>query len=118
MSTKEKFLQIFKNKELWNYICSTHFWGPVANWMIPIAAFIDINNDPEKISGFMTMALVLYSLMFMRFAIRVQPRNWLLFSCHLTNFTVQCIQEARFIHFYYLGGKETTEYFKKHHVYP
>lgn len=35
-------------------ICSTHFWGPVANWGIPIAAIADINKDPQMISGKMT----------------------------------------------------------------
>jgi len=33
---------------------STHFWGPIANWGIPIAALSDINKDPEFISGKMT----------------------------------------------------------------
>lgn len=36
-------------------LCSTHFWGPVANWGIPIAAIADISNKPpEIISGKMT----------------------------------------------------------------
>lgn len=37
-----------------NFIFSTHFWGPVANWGIPIAALFDIRKDPELISGKMT----------------------------------------------------------------
>lgn len=37
-------------------------------------------------------ALCLYSAIFMRFAIKVQPRNLLLFSCHITNETAQIIQ--------------------------
>ena len=33
---------------------STHFWGPIANWGIPIAAIADIRRDPKYISGKMT----------------------------------------------------------------
>lgn len=31
-----------------------HFWGPVANWAIPIAAIMDMKKDPEIISPKMT----------------------------------------------------------------
>lgn len=40
----------------------------------------------------MTSALCLYSSVFMRFAWHVQPRNILLFVCHLTNITAQTTQ--------------------------
>ena len=40
-------------------------------------------------------ALCIYSALFMRFAIKVQPRNMLLFACHLTNETAQLIQLGR-----------------------
>ena len=33
----------------------------------------------------MTSALCVYSLLFMRFAWEVQPRNYLLFACHACN---------------------------------
>ena len=36
-------------------LISTHFWGPVANWGIPIAALADIKKDPKIISGRMTL---------------------------------------------------------------
>jgi len=41
----------------------------------------------------------------MRFAYKVQPRNWLLFACHATNATAQTIQGLRFLHYNY-GSKE------------
>lgn len=85
---------------------STHFWGPVANWGIPLAALADIKKDPTFISGRMTFALTLYSAIFMRFAWKVQPRNMLLFACHITNFTAQSVQGTRFINYNYLGGKK------------
>ncbi|ELT95430.1 hypothetical protein CAPTEDRAFT_130225, partial [Capitella teleta] len=73
-----------------------HFWGPVANWGLPLAAIADAQDNPEKISGKMTTALSLYSMLFMRFAWKVQPRNMLLFACHFTNTTTQLVQMYRF----------------------
>lgn len=49
-----KLLNNLKSKEFREYLMSTHFWGPVANWGIPIAALADINKDPKIISGTMT----------------------------------------------------------------
>eukprot|EP01102_Stenamoeba_stenopodia_P005052 TRINITY_DN15551_c0_g1_i1.p1 TRINITY_DN15551_c0_g1~~TRINITY_DN15551_c0_g1_i1.p1 ORF type:complete len:113 (-),score=16.84 TRINITY_DN15551_c0_g1_i1:26-364(-) len=84
---------------------TTHFWGPLANWGIAGAGFLDVNKDPEFISGPMTTALCLYSLLFMRFALKVQPRNLLLFSCHVTNEAVQLYQLQRKVR-YELDKKE------------
>ncbi len=47
----------------------------------------------------------------MRFAWRVVPRNYLLFACHATNSVAQLTQEARFVNYWYFGGRE-----KKHPV--
>uniref|UniRef100_A0A0N7ZB97 Mitochondrial pyruvate carrier n=1 Tax=Scylla olivacea TaxID=85551 RepID=A0A0N7ZB97_SCYOL len=88
----KKGLDQLKSPEFRNYLMSTHFWGPVANWGIPLAAIADTRKPPEYISGKMTFALCLYSAIFMRFAIKVQPRNLLLFACHITNETAQIVQ--------------------------
>ncbi|CAD0200534.1 unnamed protein product [Chrysodeixis includens] len=85
---------------------NTHFWGPVANWGIPIAALADTQKDASFISGKMTLALTFYSMMFMRFAWKVQPRNMLLFACHFTNEIAQLTQGARFINYHYIGDKK------------
>lgn len=37
---------------------------------------------------------------------RVQPRNYLLFACHLTNSTTQIFNDARFVRYWYMGGRE------------
>ncbi|CDF40194.1 Brain protein 44-like protein (synonym of apoptosis-regulating basic protein) [Chondrus crispus] len=74
---------------------TSHFWGPVTNWGISLAALKDMTKPPEKVSPNMTAALCVYSLLFMRFAIKVQPRNMLLFACHATNETVQLYQLQR-----------------------
>ncbi|KAK1229698.1 pyruvate transporter mpc1 [Marasmius sp. AFHP31] len=88
------------------YFFSTHFWGPVANWGLPLAALADLSKDEEVISGTMTTALACYSTVFMRFAWRVQPRNYLLFACHSTNAVAQSIQGVRFVNYWYYGGRE------------
>ncbi|XP_067900427.1 mitochondrial pyruvate carrier 1 [Heterodontus francisci] len=92
-----KAFDYVKSKDFRDYLMSTHFWGPVANWGLPIAAFSDMKKTPEIISGRMTFALCCYSLLFMRFAYKVQPRNWLLFACHFTNEAAQLVQGGRLI---------------------
>lgn len=36
----------------------------------------------------------------------MQPRNYLLFACHLTNATAQSVQDVRFFNYWYRGGRE------------
>ncbi|KAJ1515227.1 hypothetical protein HMI54_012658 [Coelomomyces lativittatus] len=67
-----------------------------------------MKKDPEYISGKMTAALSVYSLLFMRFAWKVIPRNPLLLACHMANETAQVTQGARFIHYWYMGGRENS----------
>ncbi|QRV89380.1 mitochondrial pyruvate carrier 1 [Ceratobasidium sp. AG-Ba] len=100
------FINWLKSPAGREYFFSTHFWGPVANWGLPLAALSDLAKDEEVISGTMTTALASYSMVFMRFAWRVQPRNYLLFACHATNATAQLIQDARFVNYWYMGGRE------------
>lgn len=99
----QRMVTSLKSKEFRDYLCSTHFWGPVANWGLPIAAISDVRKNPEYISGKMTTALTIYSMLFMRFALKVQPRNLLLFACHFTNVSAQLTQGARFINYYYIS---------------
>lgn len=91
------------------YLLSTHFWGPVLNWGLPMAALFDAQDTPERISGRMTTALCLYSGVFMRFAWKVNPRNNLLLACHITNETLQLTQLARFIDFHYRQTPQQQE---------
>jgi len=75
---------------------TTHFWGPVANWGIALAGVYDMTQkDASYISMPMTGTLAVYSLAFMRFAWRVQPRNYILFACHIFNEAVQLTQLYR-----------------------
>ena len=49
---------LFVNHSLWLtilFVCVwQHFWGPIANWGLPIAAITDMKKSPEIISGRMT----------------------------------------------------------------
>ncbi|KAI0825100.1 UPF0041-domain-containing protein [Trametes gibbosa] len=101
-----RFMSWIQSPAAREYFFSTHFWGPVANWGLPLAALADLRKDEEVISGAMTTALASYSLVFMRFAWRVQPRNYLLFACHATNATAQTIQLGRFSNYWYFGGRD------------
>ncbi|CAD5210694.1 unnamed protein product [Bursaphelenchus okinawaensis] len=92
----------YSSKEWTDYFLSTHFWGPVANWGLPLAALSDLKKNPDMISGNMTVALCIYSTVFMRFAWKVQPRNLLLFACHCTNFSAQLAQFSRWSNHHYL----------------
>ncbi|VDO13695.1 unnamed protein product [Rodentolepis nana] len=108
-----RFFRQFWNKEFRTYLCSTHFWGPVANWGLPLAALADLKKNPEMISGKMTFALLCYSALFMRFAIRVEPRNLLLFACHFTNETAQAVQGIRFIDFWHIKSEDQRNEIRK-----
>jgi hypothetical protein len=118
------YFKRYSFQEWKNYFLSTHFWGPVANWGLPIAALSDLKKNPEMISGKknlifsyffdlgnMTSALCIYSSVFMRFAWHVQPRNLLLFACHCTNLTAQSLQLSRWLNYHYIHAIEDP-YFK------
>ncbi|CEM09255.1 unnamed protein product [Vitrella brassicaformis CCMP3155] len=96
------FIQYFKT-----YGMTTHFWGPIANWGFVIAGLNDMTKSPEVISARMTGVLCVYSMLFMRFAYMVQPRNWLLFACHFCNEGVQLTQLGRRMA-YDMGNKMTA----------
>ncbi|KAJ1948631.1 pyruvate transporter mpc1 [Linderina macrospora] len=114
-SFTSNLVQKLGSKEFRAYLMSTHFWGPVANWGIPLSAIADFSSSPDMISGRMTATLILYSTLFARFAWMVNPRNHLLFACHITNLTAQSVQLGRFVN--YNGGlskvlKDSAQVFK------
>ncbi|TIA91939.1 hypothetical protein E3P99_00873 [Wallemia hederae] len=106
MSTFSRFANWAKSPSAREYFFSTHFWGPVANWGLPLAALADLNKDEEIISGTMTATMVVYSTTFSRFAWRVTPRNYLLLACHATNAITQSVQALRFSNYWYFGGRD------------
>lgn len=54
----------------------------------------------------MTIALTGYSAVFMRYALAVTPKNYLLFGCHLVNFSAQATQGYRYLTYWQFGGRE------------
>ncbi|CCH41960.1 putative membrane protein [Wickerhamomyces ciferrii] len=96
------------NKETLKYVMTTHFWGPVSNFGIPLAAIYDLQKDPELISGPMTGALVLYSGVFLRYALAVTPKNYLLFGCHVVNLSAQLGQGFRYLNYNYFDSKNAA----------
>ena len=76
---------------------TTPFWGPVANWGFVVAGIADSQKPAERISPNMTAAMCIYSLLFMRFAWAIQPRNYILFACHASNEAVQLNQMRRYV---------------------
>ncbi|RKU41655.1 hypothetical protein DL546_002868 [Coniochaeta pulveracea] len=67
---------------------------------------MDTQKSPELISGKMTLALTVYSATFMRYALAVTPRNYLLFACHFINEGSQLVQGYRYLDWHHWGGKE------------
>ncbi|ODQ65825.1 UPF0041-domain-containing protein [Nadsonia fulvescens var. elongata DSM 6958] len=106
MSAFSKAQNFIFSKDFVKYVCSTHFWGPVSNFGIPVAAVMDLKKDPELISGAMTGSLIIYSLTFMKYSLSITPLNPLLFGCHLVNECAQLTQGARWVNHWYLGGKD------------
>lgn len=75
---------------------TTHFWGPVANWGLAGSGMYDAAlKGPEIINERMCATQCLYSGLFVRFAWAVQPRNYILFSCHGANVLAQGNQLRR-----------------------
>merc|ERR1712007_350366 len=60
-------------------------------------------GGPEVINERMCATQVIYSGLFARFAWRVQPRNYLLLSCHVTNMFAQSNQLARWANYQWEG---------------
>jgi hypothetical protein len=65
-----------------------------------------LTNLHPRISGKMTGALTIYSATFMRYALAVQPKNYLLFLCHFVNEGAQLTQGYRWMQYHKWGGRE------------
>jgi hypothetical protein len=48
----------------------------------------------------MTGTLALYSAVFARYALAVSPKNYLLFGCHVVNFSAQLTQGYRYLNYW------------------
>lgn len=106
-AASRKLIQQIFNKQNLKYVFTTHFWGPVSNFGIPIAAIMDLRNKPaDTISGPMTLALTVYSAVFMRYSLAITPKNYLLLGCHVVNEFAQLGQGFRFINYHYFTNHD------------
>lgn len=105
MSSFKTFTSRLFSKDTLRYVCSTHFWGPVSNFGLPVAAIVDLQKDPELISGSMTGSLIVYSLVFMRYSMAVTPKNYLLLACHSINEAAQLGLGYKWLKHNYLDKK-------------
>jgi hypothetical protein len=94
-------------KGLWH---SAEFWGgagALAGWGISGSAIYDaFQQGPEVISLTMTPVLIVYSLLFAKWAWVVIPRNLLLCSCHVANVLAQSNQLRRGLQYKMDNGQE------------
>ena len=82
----------WKRPEFWG------FCGATAGWGMSGAAIYDSQfQGPEVISLKMTPVMIVYSSLFCRWALVVQPQNLLLAGCHATNVVAQTFQLYRAI---------------------
>ena len=91
---------------------SAEFWGgmgALAGWGMTGAAIYDAQfSGPEKISLKMTPVMIIYSLLFVCWALVVKPQNLMLAACHASNVLAQTNQMRRAIG-YKLSMGETDE---------
>jgi Mitochondrial pyruvate carriers len=71
-----------------------------------IAVYDAINQGPEVISLSLTPVLIIYSAMFSRWAMIINPRNSFLAACHVTNVIAQGNQLRRALEFKLQNGQE------------
>lgn len=78
------------------------FWRPAWRSFLSISSCLVNSPDSLRFIFYFflwCLALCIYSALFMRLALQIQPKNYLLFACHLTNETAQLIQGYRYLTF-------------------
>ena len=65
---------------------TVHFWAPMSKWLISGASFFDLNRPTDKISLAQYTALTLTGAFFTRYALLVNPINYILCSVNIALF--------------------------------
>ena len=60
-----------------------------------------LSSTADRLFIFTCLALCFYSMLFMRFATQVKPKNRLLFACHFANECAQLMQLGRYLNYKY-----------------
>ena len=82
---------------------TVHFWAPMSKWLISGASFLDLNRPTELISLTQYSALTLTGLFFSRYAMLVNPINYMLCSVNVALFGSSA---------WHLGRKVNADYIK------
>ncbi|GAA48064.1 pyruvate transporter mpc1 [Clonorchis sinensis] len=81
----------FTNKEFRDYLMRFHFWGPVANWGLPLAAIGDLKKNPELISGNMTTGMFTFWVTCPSTDVLFSPLHEVCHSCATAQFATFCM---------------------------
>mmetsp|Transcript_19460 Transcript_19460/g.46196 ORF Transcript_19460/g.46196 Transcript_19460/m.46196 type:complete len:299 (+) Transcript_19460:34-930(+) len=65
---------------------TVHFWAPMSKWLISGASFLDLNRPTDKISIAQYTALTATGAFFSRYALLVNPINYVLCSVNIALF--------------------------------
>lgn len=65
---------------------TVHFWAPMSKWLISGASFLDLKRPTDKVSLPQYTALTLTGAFFSRYALLVQPINYVLCSVNIALF--------------------------------
>ena len=80
---------------------TTHFWAPMSKWLISGASMMELDRPVEKISLAQYTALTLTGAFFSRYALLVNPINYMLCSVNVALFSSSA---------WHLGRKVKADY--------
>jgi len=85
--------------------------GTIANCGIPLAAITHIyaKKDPQTIDPKLTTVLCIYSVLFMRWSLAIEPPNFPLLVMHITNEVAQLTQLGRYLKLKFAGGPNVVQ---------
>ncbi|KAG5561295.1 hypothetical protein RHGRI_004356 [Rhododendron griersonianum] len=88
------------------YAVAVHFWAPTFKWGISIANLADSSKPPEKVSYPQQVAVTATGLIWSRYSMVINPKNWNLFSVNVVMAATGIYQLSRKIqHDYYSEGE-------------
>jgi hypothetical protein len=85
---------------------TVHFWAPMSKWMISGASFMDLDRPTDKVSLSQYTALTFTGLFFSRYAMLVQPINYMLCSVNVALFGSSAWHLGRKINADYIQPKK------------
>ncbi|CAH8275731.1 unnamed protein product [Arabidopsis lyrata] len=87
-----------KLQAIWNHPAgpkTIHFWAPTFKWGISIANIADFAKPPEKLSYPQQIAVTCTGVIWSRYSMVINPKNWNLFSVNVAMAGTGIYQLAR-----------------------